>query len=260
MTIKPQKPTRLSRLVEICAAALRPNAEAVAYLAKTRGLADRTLDEERVGWCSRRVAEEFCRDVPEGWGQDADYIVKCLAGKLVFPIRDDCGELVAIATRHPGPEVKGWWNSPFEKEMCVYGLDKAREAAFARNMLYLVEGYVDVLYLRQAGLPNVAGIMSTHLSMNAAAVIMRYCDEICACFDADVPKEGQAAGSGDTGLKLLVDEYNRHGYFSSIWAISLPLLRDAGGKPRGQDPDEFVAAHSLAEFLALQRHVSRRQR
>ena len=257
MTIKPQKPTRLSQLIDACSTALRSCPEALGYLTGERGLSNRTLDEEQVGWCSRIMAEEFCLEVPVEWGQDAEYIVKCLAGKLIFPIRDDCGCLVAIAARHPGPEVKGWWNSPFEKDMCVYGLDKARESVFARNKLYLVEGYLDVLYLRQSGLPNIAGIMSTSLSLNAAAVIMRYCDEICACFDADIPKKGQSVGAGGNGLKRLVNEYNRPGYFSSICAITLPLL--GGNPPRGQDPDEFVAAHSLADFLALEKHVARNQ-
>jgi DNA primase len=208
-----------------------------------------------MGFCDSEIAEWFSSNLPKNWELDPSYVKSSLENCVILPIRDDCKRVVAVAARNPEAK-KGWWNTPFVKEACLYGLHEARTAAYARNKLYLVEGYADTLTLRQEGLPNVAGLMSTTLSANAVAVILRYCDRICACFDADPPVNGKP-GAGKTALVNLVREYNKPYYFQRLYAVPLSLRQNEKGELLKDDPDSFVKRNGLGAFLELEKSISK---
>lgn len=229
----------------------------LSYLVDGRRLKRETLERERIGHCSPRIALEFSREAPEEWRFDPEYLCKQLSGCIIVPIRDDCGKLLGLAARSADPKVKGWWNTPFAKTECVYGLDHAKAEAYRKNKVYLVEGYIDRLILGQEGLRNTVGIMSTALSKNAVANILRYCDRVCACFDTDIGKNG-GEGGGQIGLRNFNDTYNVPGFFGEATAIVLPLTKDEQGAEHGTDPDEFVLENGLVAFLALERYLARR--
>jgi DNA primase len=88
-------------------------------------------------------------------------------GRVVIPIHNEQGELIAYAGRWPGdepPEGEGKYRLPpnFHKSLVVFNLHRAREHAGAG--LVVVEGYFDVMYLWQAGIPHVVALMGSTLS------------------------------------------------------------------------------------------------
>jgi DNA primase len=210
---------------------------------------------EKLGYCDLTTFRDFVANMPEpedAWGFGADYLADKMLNKMIVPIRDDSGEIVAVATRSIVAKEKGWWNTPFRKEAYIYGMDSARNEVFHRNKVYLFEGYVDRMYLFQAGLKNSVSIMGITLTHMQAGVILRYCNRLCVCFDTDPMKNGKEGG-GQSGLKRLVETFNVSGEFDKLSAIVLPLKGDG----TAYDPDEFVMDHSLQEFLSMERNIKK---
>jgi len=245
----------LLALIEKCHEKLKRSIVPFRYLNERRGFSAPLIKSEKMGFCDDEIANWFSKNLPSKWDLEPDYVRDSLANCVILPIRDDCGQVVAVAARNPEAK-KGWWNTPFMKEACLYGLHAARTAAYFKNKLYLVEGYADRLTLHQSGLHNVAGLMSTTLSPNAAAVVLRYCSELCACFDADPPVNGQP-GAGTAALRTLVRQYNQPYYFDRLYAVPLPLRQGAGGEMLKDDPDSFVRRDGLKAFLKLEKRVAK---
>lgn len=249
---------KLKNLVDDCHQRLKTSRIGFNYLSCSRGFSVELIKRESMGFCDERIASEFCSSLNDGDGVeiDLDYLHSQLVNRVIMPIKTDCGMIVAVATREPDPNAKGWWNTPFAKEACLYGMHAARNAAFTRNKLYLVEGYGDVLTLHQAGLLNVAGVMSATLSRLQVGVILRYCENICVCFDTDPPKNGRP-GAGGIGLERIVATYIQDGFFDTISAIVMPLRELEGGGLGKDDPDDYVRRNGLEEYLKLERRVSK---
>jgi DNA primase len=245
----------LLALTERCHEKLRHSPIPFRYLNEQRGFGVSLIKSERMGFCDPETARWFAENKPENWNIEPDYIRKQLENCIILPIRDDCGRIAGVAARNPEAK-KGWWNTPFTKEACLYGMDTARTAAYARNKLYLVEGYADRLTIYQAGLKNVSALMSTTLSLHALAVVLRYCDRICAIFDADPPKDGKP-GAGQQALRRLVEDYNQSGYLKKIHAIVIELRPGPEGELLKDDPDAFVRREGLEKLLAMERTVKR---
>jgi DNA primase len=249
----------LATLVDRSHERLRTYKPAFEYITE-RGLTVDTIKGERLGYCDMKTAHEFISSLPEDvWDLPREYLIPRFAKRIIVPVTDDCGAVVAVATRAIVPpateqerKIPKWWSTPFRKEMYVYGMDKARDACFRKNKAYLFEGYVDRMYLAQSGLENSVSPMGITLTPIQAGVIFRYCDRLCVCFDTDPAKNGREGG-GQLGLKKLVGTYNCPGQFKSISAIVLPLKDDG----TAYDPDEFVMEHGLEAFLALEKRVKR---
>ncbi len=157
-------------------------------------------------------------------------------GRLMFPIRDVQGRVVGFAGRavaeDAGPKYLNSPESPvYHKSRVLYGLFEAREALRETSTLILVEGYLDAIALRQAGMGSVAATCGTALTAEQARTIRRQADEVVVVFDGD--SAGTAAA-----------------------ARSFPVFTDAGLWPKmvvlpgGEDPDSFVRARGLEAFEA----------
>jgi len=236
-----------SDFVDICHERLKTSQRGFDYLTKDRHLSVDLIKAEKLGFCDYATAEKFCNDANGGWKAGPSFF----ADRIVVPIRDDCGRVVAWASRSVNPDEKGWWNLPFSKEFNLYGLDTARGTAFASNKIFIAEGYMDVLSLKNAGLQNVVGLMGTSLTMGHVGLILRYCNRVVFCFDSDPPREVNGImedGPGLKSLKKVVAEYGKTAFFDQMSTVILP---------EPYDPAEFMYENNLKSFLALEQNIIR---
>jgi DNA primase len=224
--------------VRQCQAWLAESKGAMAYLIESRNLTPASIAKFHLGYFPENARyKPLAGEPPE--------LVR-LRGRIIVPILSEFGKnVVGIAGRLPDPAVKGWWNTEFRKSSYLYGFDIARKEMFKRNKGYVIEGYFDRMALDQHGLPNSVGMMTTELGVRRIGLIARYCEEICFCLDTD------ANGAGQLGLlKNLSDLYDLGiGKPPTSWKITMISL------PVKVDPDEFVKAHGLDAFLALEKPV-----
>ncbi|HWF57572.1 MAG TPA: DNA primase [Candidatus Dormibacteraeota bacterium] len=148
--------------------------------------------------------------------------------RLVFPIRDERGEVIAFGARALGDDVPKYLNSPetsvYHKGSALFGLDLARVAMHDRRIAVIVEGYFDVMAAHLAGVANTVASSGTALTREQAKVISRHADSVVLCFDAD--EAGRAATS------RAVDVVAGEGLPARICLL-----------PEGcKDPDELVRA------------------
>lgn len=154
------------------------------------------------------------------------YLFDRFSDRVMFPIMDLRGNVIAFGGRIMSdlkPKYLNTSDTPaFNKSRNLFALQFAKNKA--NGQLILVEGYMDVIALHQAGFENAIATLGTALTQEQATVIKRYCDEVVICYDAD--EAGQKATSR---------------------AIS--ILRPTGLRikiltvPSGKDPDEFIKSY-----------------
>lgn len=212
---------------------------ALEYLTK-RNLLNSSILLNKIGYCSR---EKNIPDYVRFYGQDsleenkkwdASRFIK---GRIIVPIYSEFGKLVGFATRTPS-SLPGntWWNISFKKSHHIFMMNMCRKEVFKQNKIYLVEGYMDALILFQQGLKNIGCIMGTSLMTRKIALIARYCNNVCLCFDVDKNESGQKAQN--TSIAAL----KKFDFCEKISVID--------GLPIGEDPDTFVIHNGLESFLA----------
>ncbi|TFH37665.1 MAG: DNA primase [Anaerolineales bacterium] len=168
--------------------------------------------------------------------------------RLMFPIRDVRGRMAGFGARVLDPEgVPKYLNSPqtplFDKGRLLYGLDKARQAIRREDQAVIVEGYMDVIGLHQAGFANAISSMGTALTEAQLRQLKRFSRRIVLALDAD------AAGVQATmrGLDVARDALDREAdpVFNARGLVRHEGRLDADLRivtlPDGLDPDEVVA-------------------
>lgn len=172
-------------------------------------------------------------------------------GRLMFPIRDLQGRVVAFGGRALGEASPKYLNSPetplYTKGHLLYGADLARAAIRERNRALLVEGYLDCLMAHQHGFPETVAALGTAFTGAQLATLRRWCEEVVTFFDADAA--GQKAAeraaelleASEVGATWAV---NRAGAFAppAPFRLKVALL------PPGFDPDTFLRRHGPAAF------------
>jgi len=155
--------------------------------------------------------------------------------RVIFPIHNSSGKVVAFSGRILGSE-KGtakYLNSPetelYHKSTILYGLQLAKSAIRSNNNCLLVEGYMDVISLYQAGITNVVASAGTSLTIEQVKLISRYTKNVTVLYDGD------AAGikAAMRGTDLILDS-----------GLSIKVLLF----PDGHDPDSFVKQVGATEF------------
>ena len=146
--------------------------------------------------------------------------------RVMFPIIDLRGNVIAFGGRimtDIKPKYLNTSDTPvFNKSRNLFALQFAKNKA--DGQLILVEGYMDVIALHQAGFENAVATLGTALTNEQALLIKRYCDEVVICYDAD--EAGQRATQRAIGI-----------------------LRPTGLRvkvltvPNGKDPDEFIKSY-----------------
>lgn len=230
---------------------------------------------------SRGIAPEMARSfglgyAPEGWdhllsfmkghGISAEQLVQVglvlprqtgsgfydrFRGRLLFPIKDVQGRVVAFGGRAMGTEDPKYLNSPetplYVKGQTLYALDLAKPPMREKNRALVVEGYVDCLMAHQHGFTETVAALGTAFTASQLGLLRRYCDEVITFFDAD------AAGKKATQR---VEELLEPAGDSLAWAVNRTgTFRDAAGLrlkvallPSGHDPDSFLRAEGAQAF------------
>jgi DNA primase len=153
--------------------------------------------------------------------------------RLIFPITNDRGKIVAFGGRSLDGSEPKYLNSPetalFHKGRMLYNLARAREACRQIRQVVVVEGYMDLLAFHAQGFYRVAATLGTALTPQQVRLLARLADEVVLLYDAD--EAGQRAMM--RALPLFLQE---------PLAVSCPAL------PAGLDPDDFLKAEGLEGF------------
>ena len=161
---------------------------------------------------------------PDGGGQSYDRF----RGRIIFPIADRRGRVIAFGGRALGDTQPKYLNSPdtplFHKGTVLYGLDLARPAAREARRVVTVEGYMDVIALHQAGIAETVAPLGTALTELQIEELWRLAPEPILCFDGDAAGERAAARAVERALpRLRADRSLR---FATL--------------PDGEDPDSLI--------------------
>ena len=176
-------------------------------------------------------------------------------GRLLFPIRDVQGRVVAFGGRALSGEEPKYLNSPetplYVKGQMLYALDVARIAMRERSRAIIVEGYLDCLMAHQHGFGETVAALGTAFTPAQLGLLRRYADEVVALFDADAA--GQKASTRlEEMMNDVMDLQNlgwsvaRTGGFEKAGhlPIRVALL------PAGHDPDSLLRAEGAAALTA----------
>jgi len=167
--------------------------------------------------------------------------------RIMIPIRDENGKMAGFGARILDPnDVPKFLNSPdtvlFSKSRLLYGLDRARKPIRAADQAVIVEGYMDVIALHQAGFENVISPMGTALTEDQLRLLKRFSRRIVLALDPDAA--GQAAVL--RGLDAARQSLDREGEISfdarGLLRHESRLKADLGvaTMPDELDPDEIV--------------------
>ena len=155
-------------------------------------------------------------------------------GRLMFPIEDINGNVIAFGGRIIGEGEPKYLNSPesavYVKGRHLYGLARAKNAIRKDETLIIVEGYFDLLALWNAGISNVVATLGTALTREQVDLIRRYTASVAVTFDTDA--------GGKAALERSMSLFLERG-----------LKARAVVLPDGKDPDEFVSRHGKDAFL-----------
>lgn len=210
---------------------LRASMQGVPAEQQEQGL----LQLEKAGLIIRREGEA----VAQGAGKKP-HVTKAFYDRfrerVIFPIRDNRGRVIAFGGRVLGDEKPKYLNSPetavFHKQRELYGLYESRKANRQLDYLLLVEGYMDVVSLFQYGITSAVATLGTASGIAHLEKIFRYTAKLVVCFDGDE--------AGQKAAQRLLD-------------VALPALKD-GREVRflfladGDDPDTAVRRQGKAAF------------
>jgi DNA primase len=158
-------------------------------------------------------------------------------GRLMFPIRDEKGHLVAFGGRVLGDANPKYINSSdtpiYRKGRVLYGMNRARDTISKKRQAVLVEGYLDVIACHRGGITHALASLGTALSEDHAKLLKRWCDEVVILYDSD--QAGRKAA--ERGIEVLRAEGLK---------VRVALM------PPGEDPDTLLKSGGPA---ALQEAV-----
>jgi DNA primase len=159
--------------------------------------------------------------------------------RLMFPIRDRRGKTISFGGRTLGDGQPKYLNGPetalFSKRRTLYGLDLAREPIRKGAALVVVEGYMDVIALHQAGFGGAVAPLGTALTEDQLEELWRQSPSPSLCFDGDAAGARAAARAVTAALPLLQPDRT----------LSIVTL------PAGEDPDTLVRRRGPEAFAAV---------
>jgi DNA primase len=158
--------------------------------------------------------------------------------RVMFPIRDSRGRVIAFGGRVLGDDKPKYLNSPetpvFHKGQELYGLFEARKNNRDLDEIMVVEGYMDVIALAQQGLRNAVATLGTATSEEHLKRLFRLVPSVLFCFDGDAAGRKAAWRALESTLPSLQD--GRRARFLFL--------------PEGEDPDSLVRAEGTDAFRA----------
>ena len=219
------------------------------YIEK-RGLTAETLEAFQVGYAPKEwdaltlhleangiptaVAEEARLLVPRKEGKSGHFDM--FRDRLMFPILNSMSEVLGFGGRIIDQGEPKYLNSPetpvFIKGRVLYGLHQTARYIRSEDQALIVEGYMDLVSLYQAGIRNVAATLGTALTLDHAKILKRLTRNVLVLFDGD--QAGQDAAERSLPLLLQADLYPK----------GLIL-------PQGMDPDDYVKNYGAEALKVL---------
>ncbi|MEF8794457.1 DNA primase [Thiohalorhabdus sp.] len=226
-----------------------PEAGAVHSYLRDRGIDGETAGRFRLGFApagwrnllealgtgqpSRKALEELGLTISRNGS-----VYDRFRDRLMFPIRDRRGRVIAFGGRVMGDGEPKYMNSPegplFHKGRELYGLFEARQVLRQQESALVVEGYMDVIALAQAGVGNAVAPLGTALTADQLKLLLRTVPEVVLAFDGDSAGREAAWRSLETALP-------EAGRGRSLRFLFLP---------EGEDPDSLVRAEGAESFRA----------
>ncbi|PIN27950.1 DNA primase [Prevotella intermedia] len=216
---------------------------------RSRGFRDDIIEKFQLGFCLTGK-QDFTNAALKA-GYKAEYLVKtglCFErdngelldrfnGRVIFPWLNVSGKVIAFGGRLLDSRTKGisqkYVNSPgseiYQKDHALYGIYQAKKAIAKFDLVYMVEGYTDVVSMHQCGIENVVANSGTALSVFQIKLLRRFTSNIVLLYDGD--EAGQHAALRGTDM-LLSEGMN----------VKVLLL------PDGKDPDELARNLTAEDF------------
>lgn len=224
--------------------------EGHAYL-KDRGLTDDTIARFRLGWSpdSRDALKSalMSRECPESLLIEAGLLKKpetggsfdYFRGRVMFPITDRRGRVIGFGARILGDGQPKYLNSPdtplFHKGHTLYGLAHAREKAREMDRVVVVEGYMDVIALHQAGFAYAVAPLGTAVTEAQIEELWRLAPEPILCLDGDKAGQRAMARALERAFPILKPGHSLR--FATL--------------PAPEDPDSLIKARGPAAMAAV---------
>ena len=213
---------------------------------RNRGLREETIKKFCLGYSPER-RDTFAKTAVAA-GYNAELIAKtgvCYStedgrlqdrfwGRVIFPVHTISGKVVAFGGRVLQTNAKAakYVNSPeseiYHKSDHLYGLYFAKQAIMQKDRCILVEGYLDVISMYQAGIQNVVASSGTSLTIGQIRLIHRFTNNVTLLYDGD----NAGIKASIRGIDMLLEEGMN---------INVVLL------PDGEDPDSYAQSHSTDE-------------
>lgn len=167
--------------------------------------------------------------------------------RVMFPIMNVRGKVIGFGGRSFDGTSPKYLNSPesatFSKRHNLYGLNLAADSVKSLGMAILVEGYIDVISLVMAGVPNVVATLGTALTLEQARLISRFASELVLFYDGD------AAGSAATARAVAIAQ----SVGLSVKVVPLPGDHDPDSFARAEGPDALKKLLAEAKPFACYR-------
>ncbi len=223
---------------------------------RSRGFSDAIMEDFALGYCPERpwseegalaeaakkagykekwlLASGLCKQREDGSLYDF------YRGRVIFPIRDVTGRFIGFGGRtlKTDKKIPKYVNSPesplYDKSRALYGIHLARNAIVREDRAILVEGYTDVMAMRQSGVEHVVASSGTALTVEQVRLLRRFSKRMTMLFDGDPAGLRAAIRGVDIVLGEGLD-------------VKVAVL------PEGEDPDTFakrLGREALMEWLA----------
>ncbi|HCG77407.1 TPA: DNA primase [bacterium] len=216
------------------------------YLAK-RGITENSIKRFKLGYAEKSTEalkkslekKGFSKDILFKSGllrlsEEKDFYYDYFRDRIIFPIQNERGECIAFGGRVlDDSALPKYLNSPetllYHKGKVLYGFSLAKEAIGKKKRVIIVEGYLDLIKIFQAGIENVAASLGTALTLDQIRVFKRWTENIMLCFDSD-----------------------EAGYISTCRAFESLLEEGLKVKavflPQGYDPDRYITEKGAKAF------------
>ena len=222
-----------------------------AYL-EDRGLDNKAIDRFGIGYAPSdgdallRFLKQKYQDkllVESGLisrGEQGGRLFDRFRRRIMFPIANDSGKIVAFGGRALGDEMPKYMNSPetpiYSKSNVLYHMDRAKEALRRSDFAVLVEGYMDAIAVARAGISNVVASCGTSLAEPQIKLLSRFTKRVIINYDPD--NAGQLAAERSVALLLEQD--------FEVRVLALPPVGD-----KKADPDLFIRERGVEEYTKL---------
>jgi len=238
---------------------LLANKEILGYLRTQRGLTDASIETFGLGYAPRAWDSALAHFTQRGYSErdmleagllserDSGGFYDRFRNRIMIPIRDGSGRMAGFGARIVDPnDIPKFLNSPetpvFTKGHLLYGLDRARKAIRTVDQAVIVEGYLDVIALHQAGYENVVSPMGTALTEDQLRLLKKFTRRIVLALDPDTAGQ-KAILRGLDAARAAMDREGELGFDArGLLGNEARLQADlrVASLPDGLDPDEIV--------------------